>query len=117
MATPSTPRLKSVDEVRLENEKRRIQIDSFRPAPEISPPCPGAMVFTCQNGENAGKRYWALKAVNQGVYSSTFLGWIDEPALTLKQRLDQQEKEIASLKETVEKFQKKCKKLRDDDSE
>jgi hypothetical protein len=117
MATPSTLKLKTVEEVRLENEKRKNQIDSFRPSPEISPPCPGAMVFTCQNGENAGKRYWALKSVNQGVYNSTFLGWIDEPALTLKQRIDQQDKEIAALKEAVELFKKKSKKFRDDDSE
>lgn len=67
---------------------------------DFIPPVPGATMHTAQNGPNAGKRYWAMRSVdNRGSYQSTFLKWVDKPSVSATQKIDQLEK---TLKKIVE---------------
>jgi hypothetical protein len=117
MATPPKqhkaalkPKLKSVEEVKALEQERRQQLDITREFPPLEPPVPGAFCYTCQTGENVGKRYWALKTITNGKYSSTFLGWIDQPVLNMKDRMQKQEEQIQELKKQIASFKKKAKK-------
>ena len=104
------PILLTTTEAKAKLEKRRDQLDLTRPVPELTSPVAGATVHTCQNGENAGKRYWALKQNENGWFKSTFLGWIDEPAKTLKQQIDEQGVQLEALKASVKDLVKRVKK-------
>lgn len=117
MATPGSqhkaalkPKLKTVEEVKAMEQERRVQLDITRESPPLEPPVPGAFCYTCQTGENIGKRYWALKTIKDGKYSSTFLGWIDQPVLNMKDRMQKQEEQIQELKKQIASFKKKAKK-------
>lgn len=80
---------------------------------DFKPPVPAATMHTCQSGPNEGKRYWALRAVDdRGNYQSTFLKWVDKPAMNATQKIDQLEKIINKLIEI-----NKLKKPNESDSE
>lgn len=76
-------------------------------------PCDGATLYCCQNGPNEGKRYWAVRRNVNGKYTSIFLGWVDPPGPSLKERVEEQEKMIKSLQEQITSFKKKAKKAKD----
>lgn len=111
------PTLYTPSEAKAKLEKRREQIATPRPDSESTPPVAGATVHTCQNGDNAGKRYWAIKQNENGWYKSTFLGWIDEPVKTLKQQIDEQGVQLELLKASVKDLVKRVKKTEKDDSD
>lgn len=76
-------------------------------------PCDGAALYCCQNGPNEGKRYWAVRRNVNGKYTSIFLGWVDPPGPSLKERVEEQQKMIKSLQDQISSFKKKVKKAKD----
>lgn len=67
---------------------------------DFKPPVPSATMHTCQSGPNEGKRYWALRSVDErGNYQSTFLKWVDKPSMNATQKIDHLEKLINKLVE------------------
>ena len=100
MASPK-PRLLSKEEVAARKETLSTSSEELGNAP------PGAFVYTCQNGPNAGCRYYAIKNVDErGNYTSRFVSWIDPPKVDLKTRVEQQEKEIQKLKKKLHEVKK-----------
>lgn len=76
------------------------------------PPCEGAELYTCQNGVNVGKRYYAIRRNVNGKYTSVFLGWVDQPAPSLKERVEMEADAVEKLKKDVEKLKKKVKEIK-----
>ena len=110
------PILLTPEQAKAKLEKKKEQLDL--PSLLLSnPPVPGATVHICQNGDNAGKRYWALKQNENGWFKSTFLGWIDEPTKTLKQQIDEQASQLETLKNSVRDLVKRLKKLEKSDQD
>lgn len=111
------PILLTTAQAREKLNTRRDQVETPRPSLEPTPPVIGATMYTCQNGDNAGKRYWALKQNDNGWQKSTFLGWIDEPAKTLKDKIDEQDLLIKKLAESVKQLKEKTMKFSEENSE
>lgn len=114
MATKTT--LLTVEQARDRMAKYKGEVQMVPPAPDTVPPCPGATIHVCQNGDNAGKRYWALKQSDHGWNKSTFLGWIDEPSKTLKQLIDEHGDQLKELSAAIKALKKKAKETSEESS-
>lgn len=101
MAKP-TPKLLTKEEAA--SRKATISTSSE----EVESPPKDAFIYTCQNGPNAGCRYYAIKKVDEnGNYTSRFVSWVDPPKVDLKTRVAQQEEEIAKLKTKVLSYKRR----------
>lgn len=102
------PKLLSKEEVANRKQTLDLTLPENGGAPEE-----GAFIYTCQNGPNAGCRYYAKKSVdNHGNYTSKFISWVDPPKVDLKARVEMQAAEIEALKSTIGCLEKKIKKMK-----
>lgn len=68
----------------------------------VHPQCPNATVMICQNGDNKGKRYFVERYIKDGKFQSDFRGWIDAPAKTWKDKVEDHELSFAQIKAKFE---------------
>lgn len=61
----------------------------------VSPPVLGAILKVCQEGENAGRRYWCVQAENKyGGTKLAFFEWVDKDPNDTKEVLKRMEGQI-----------------------
>lgn len=71
----------------------------------VHPQCPSATVMVCQNGDNKGKRYFVERYIKDGKFQSDFRGWIDAPAKTWKDKVEDHNSSLEELQAKVQHHQ------------
>lgn len=104
----SKPKLVSKEQ--LAEKKNTVDLASES---DLVPPVPGAFLYTCEGGPNAGCKYWAIKKVDEkGVFTSKFVDWVGKPNVNIRERLAEVTKENKSLKQQIDEHLEKGEKLK-----